>query len=256
METILPRRTLLDVVEGAGRLGVIVGRTPGRRLRHCELQGVWRRARMTRGVDGRSATVPTSRGGAALPGSQVDLDAGSRHAHSPACRDREPAAFPVRRDPGGLGLYIYMCGANPREPNGRDRPCSAGADREVAPAPRGPLVTEAVSRRLREFVWMRCNPATAARHRPETGRHMLPGFDYTPFAAIGREHGPASGTGRAAVRSPRTWRYSPLSRTIGDAADRGPMPARGSLCRFPRTYRARRNGIPTLRSEGPGGGLP
>ena len=152
--------------------------------------------------------------------------------------------------------YIYMCGANGREPNGRDRSCSAGADREVAPPPRGPLVTEAVSRRLREFVWIRCKPATAARHRPETGRHMLPGFDCTPFAAIGREHGPASGTGRAAVRSPRTWRYSPLSRTIGDAADRGPMPARGSLCRFPRTYRTRRNGIPTLRSEGPDRGLP
>ena len=149
-----------------------------------------------------------------------------------------------------------MCGVNAREPNGRDRPCSAGADREVAPAPRGPLVTEAVSRRLRELSGCGCNPATAARHRPETGRHMLPGFDYTPFAAIGREHGPASGTGRRPSAHREPGDIHPCPRPIGDAADRGRCLRGGAFAGFHGHTGRGGTGSRHSARRGPAEGLP
>ena len=70
----------------------------------------------------------------------------------------------VRRDPRGCNAYIQGV-VKARGPSGpRLRRVRLVPILWAAPTLCGLTVTEAVTRRLCEFVWLRCKPAKAARH--------------------------------------------------------------------------------------------
>ena len=93
---------------------------------------------------------------------------------------------------------------------------------------------------MREFVQVRCKPATVAQYRLTLENHLLPALGDLPISSIGPRHvadlqlrlGDRPAAANLAV--------STLSRLIEQAVDRGTVPARGNPCRFARKYRVRR----------------
>lgn len=115
----------------------------------------------------------------------------------------------------------------------------AGA-KKAAPEPAAPTLADIAIRYMREFVLVRCKPATVAQYRQTLENHLLPDLGDLPVAAIGPRHvadlqlrlGDRPAAANLAV--------STLSRLIEHAADRGLAPPGGNPCRFARNYRVRR----------------
>ena len=106
-----------------------------------------------------------------------------------------------------------------------------------APAP---TLAEVAIRYMREFVLVRCKPATVAQYRRTLENHLLPALGDLPVGEIGPGHvadlqlrlGDRPAAANLAV--------STLARVIAHAADLGIVAPGANPCRFARKYRTRR----------------
>ena len=165
-------------------------------------------------------------------------------------RDRDLPAFGVAVEASGAKAY-FVDVRGERIGLGRHGALSAGRARRLAaaalaggrgdpPEPPQPTLAELAIRYMREFVLVRCKPATVAQYRQTLENHLLPALGDLPVGAIGPGHvadlqlrlGDRPAAANLAVAT--------LSRLIAHAAERGIVPAAANPCRFARKYRVRR----------------
>ena len=164
-------------------------------------------------------------------------------------RDRDLPAFGVAVDESGAKAY-FVDVRGKRIRLGRHGAVSAGRARRLAaaalagkaqtPDPPPPTLAELAIRYMREFVLVRCKPATVAQYRLTLENHLLPALGDLPAAAIGPGHvadlqlrlGDRPAAANLAVAT--------LARLIDHAAERGLVPDGANPCRFARKYRVRR----------------
>ena len=164
-------------------------------------------------------------------------------------RDRELAGFGVVVEPSGRKTYVMELGGADgvrRVALGRYGTVSADRARGRAAAllagepPAETTVAELARRYMREYVEVRCKPATVAQYRLTIDRHILPALGGAAIAAIGREQVAALQHGLADRPATANQAIATLARLIEQAADWGLVPPSGNPCRSVPKYRVRR----------------
>ena len=165
-------------------------------------------------------------------------------------RDRGLDGFGVRVEPSGRKIYAVRLGAKGWVEVGRHGEISTGAARRRAAAliagssaaePRPePTLAEAASRYVREYVEVRCKPATVAQYRIVLERHILPALGGTAVAAVGRAQAAALQHRLSDRPAMANQAVAILGRLLDHAADSGLVPPGRNPCRGLRKYRARR----------------
>ena len=164
-------------------------------------------------------------------------------------RDRELAGFGVVVEPSGRKTYVMELAAADgvrRVALGRHGTVSADRARKQAAAllagdaPAETTVAELARRYMREYVEVRCKPATVAQYRLTIDRHILPALGGMPIAAVGREQVAALQHGLADRPATANQAIATLARLIEQAADWGLVPPAGNPCRSVPKYRVRR----------------
>ena len=164
-------------------------------------------------------------------------------------RDRELAGFGVVVEPSGRKTYVMELAAADgvrRVALGRHGTVSADRARKQAAAllagdaPAETTVAELARRYMREYVEVRCKPATVAQYRLTIDRHILPALGGAAIAAIGREQVAALQHGLADRPATANQAIATLARLIEQAADWGLVPPAGNPCRSVPRYRVRR----------------
>ena len=101
-------------------------------------------------------------------------------------------------------------------------------------------MAEAASRYLREYVEVRCKPATVAQYRIALQRHILPALGEVAIAAVGRAHVAALQHRLSDRPAMANQAVATLSRLLEQAADWGLVPPGSNPCRGLPRYRVRR----------------
>ena len=165
-------------------------------------------------------------------------------------RDRELAGFGVVVEPSGRKTYVMElggAGGARRVVLGRHGAISADRARGRAAAllagdaPGAATVAAVANRYMREYVAVRCKPATQAQYRLTIARHIVPALGGMPIAAIGRAQVAALQHSLADRPATANQAVATLARLIEQAADWGLAPARGNPCRSVAKYRVRRH---------------
>ena len=107
-------------------------------------------------------------------------------------------------------------------------------------APAEATVAELARRYLREYVEVRCKPATIAQYRMTIDRHILPALGDLPIAAVGREQVAALQHRLSDRPAMANQAVATLARLIEQAADWGLVSPAGNPCRAVPKYRVRR----------------
>ena len=152
-------------------------------------------------------------------------------------------------EPSGRKTYVMELAAADgvrRVALGRHGTVSADRARKQAAAllagdaPAETTVAELARRYMREYVEVRCKPATVAQYRLTIARHILPALGGMPIAAVGREQVAALQHGLADRPATANQAIATLARLIEQAADWGLVPPAGNPCRAVPRYRVRR----------------
>ena len=165
-------------------------------------------------------------------------------------RDRELAGFGVLVEPSGRKTYVMeLGGAGGARSVVLGRHGAISADRArgraaallAGDAPGAATVAAVANRYMREYVAVRCKPATQAQYRLAIDRHIVPALGGMPIAAVGRAQVAALQHSLADRPATANQAVATLARLIEQAADWGLAPARGNPCRSVAKYRVRRH---------------
>ena len=160
--------------------------------------------------------------------------------------DLELAGFGVAVDAAGARSYFAEAGGR-RIALGRHGEVTAERARRLAAAAiagaggaEAATVAALASRYLREYVEVRCKPATVAQYRTTLYRHVVPALGALPVAAVGRAH-VADLQHRLADRpAMANQAVAVLSRLIDQAVAWGLVPDAANPCRDTPRYRVKR----------------
>ena len=173
--------------------------------------------------------------------------------------DRDLPGFGVRVYPSGARVYLVQSrgpGGSKRAAVGRHGVISADearrrgasmltrikAGEEPAPGPDpegGLTVAELAERYLREYVAVRCKPATAKGYRQVIGRNVVPVLGKLPVAELGRSHVADLHYRLRKTPVAANEAVGALSRMLNRAEAWGLVPAGSNPCRYVRRYRTR-----------------